>query len=236
MLEELRKKVLDGNLALPDNNLVKFTWGNVSAVDRKKKLFVIKPSGVNYEILKPEMLVVCNFDGNVIEGDLNPSSDMPTHAYLYRKFEEIGSIVHTHQTWTTAWAQAGIDIPVTGTTHADTFYGNIPCTRYLTPDEVIENYEKNTAKVIVETFEEKNINPLDIPAVILNGHGPFIWGRTVSDAIENSISLEEISKINYLAKTLNKDKESLPEYILDKHYLRKHGKNAYYGQKGGKNG
>ncbi|MDO5026901.1 MAG: L-ribulose-5-phosphate 4-epimerase [Tissierellia bacterium] len=232
MLEDLKKKVLQANLQLPKNNLVKFTWGNVSAVDRDKKLFVIKASGVDYDKLTPEMMVVCDFDGRVVEGDYRPSSDTKTHAVLYKTYPQIGAVVHTHQEWATSWAQAGVDIPILGTTHADVFNGDIPCGSYLSPDEIKEDYEKNTGHVIVETLNSKKIDPLEVPAIILHGHGPFIWGKSLDDAIEHAVVLEEVCKMNYRAININPKLEKLPKYILDKHYQRKHGSDAYYGQGG----
>lgn len=211
-------------------NLIKYTWGNVSGIDRSKGLFVIKPSGVAYEDLTPDMMVVCDLDGNVVEGNLNPSSDTQTHAVLYKHFDEIGGIVHTHSPWATVWAQAGLDVPVYGTTHADTFYGDIPCARFLTEEEILDAYEYETGKVIVEEFSKRNIKPMDIPAVLLKGHGPFTWGKDSNEAVVNAVVLEEVCKMNYYTEKLNENVEKLPQRVLDKHYLRKHGKDAYYGQ------
>ncbi len=230
MLEALKRRVYEANMEVQRQNLVKYTWGNVSGVDRERQVFVIKPSGVAYESLKPEDMVVCDFEGRVVEGDLNPSSDSKTHAALYKKYDEIGGIVHTHSTWATIWAQAGEDVPVYGTTHADTFYGPIPCARFLTQDEINLDYEGNTGEVIIETFEKNNLNVMDVPAVLLKGHGPFAWGKDAKEAVVNAVVLEEVCRMNYYTQKLNADVEALPNRILDKHYLRKHGKNAYYGQ------
>ena len=228
MLEELKQSVYEANMEVQRQNLIKYTWGNVSGANHDKKLFVIKPSGVSYEDLKPSDMVVCDFDGNVVEGDLNPSSDTKTHAALYRAYKEIGGIVHTHSNWATIWAQAGKDVLVYGTTHADTFYGHVPCARFLTQEEIDEDYEGNTGKVIIETFEGKNI--MDVPAVLLHGHGPFAWAKTAQEAVVNAVVLEEVCKMNFYTESLNVDVEPLPSRVLDKHYLRKHGKDAYYGQ------
>lgn len=231
MLEQLKEEVFQANLELPERGLIKYTWGNVSAVDREKGLFVIKPSGVGYDDMKASDMVVCDFDGNVIEGDLNPSSDMPTHAVLYKEFPEIGGIVHTHSTWATIWAQAGLDVPAMGTTHADTFYGTVPCARFLTQAEIDRGYEEETGNAIVETFRERGIKPMEVPGVLLHGHGPFTWGKDAKGAVMNAVVLDEVCKTNLFARQLNNFAEELPQRILDKHYLRKHGENAYYGQK-----
>ncbi|EOT40609.1 L-ribulose-5-phosphate 4-epimerase [Enterococcus columbae] len=231
MLEDLKEEVYQANLALPKHGLVKYTWGNVSAIDRKLGLFVIKPSGVDYEKMQASDMVVCDLQGNVVEGELNPSSDMPTHAVLYRHFTELGGIVHTHSTWATIWAQAGLDLPALGTTHADTFYGAVPCARFLTQAEIDAGYEANTGEVIVETFKQRQLEPLAIPGVLLHGHGPFTWGKTAEQAVMNAVVLDEVAKMNLFTRQLNSFAEELPQRILDKHYLRKHGKNAYYGQK-----
>ncbi|PTQ85380.1 L-ribulose 5-phosphate 4-epimerase [Trichococcus patagoniensis] len=231
MLELLKEEVFQANLELPDRGLIKYTWGNVSAVDREKGLFVIKPSGVGYDDMKASDMVVCDFDGNVIEGELNPSSDMPTHAVLYKAFPEIGGIVHTHSTWATIWAQAGLDVPAMGTTHADTFYGTVPCARFLTQEEIDRGYEEETGNAIVETFRERGIKPMEVPGVLLHGHGPFTWGKDAKGAVMNAVVLDEVCKTNLFARQLNNFAEELPQRILDKHYLRKHGENAYYGQK-----
>ena len=231
MLEALKEAVFKANLDLPKHGLVKYTWGNVSAIDREAGLFVIKPSGVKYETLQASDMVVCDLAGNVVEGELNPSSDTPTHAVLYQSFPEIGGIVHTHSTWSTIWAQAGLDIPAMGTTHADTFYGPVPCARFLTQSEIDRGYESETGHVIVETFKNRGIDPLAVPGVLLHGHGPFTWGKTADIAVMNAVVLDEVAKMTLFSRELNHFSESLPQRILDKHYLRKHGKEAYYGQK-----
>ena len=231
MLEQLKEEVFQANLELPERGLIKYTWGNVSAVDREKGLFVIKPSGVGYDDMKASDMVVCDFDGNVIEGDLNPSSDMPTHAVLYKEFPEIGAVVHTHSTWATIWAQAGLDVPAMGTTHADTFYGTVPCARFLTQAEIDRGYEEETGNAIVETFRERGIKPMEVPGVLLHGHGPFTWAKDAKGAVLTAVVLDEVCKTNLFARQLNAFAEELPQRILDKHYLRKHGENAYYGQK-----
>ncbi|MGB7473743.1 L-ribulose-5-phosphate 4-epimerase [Trichococcus sp.] len=231
MLEQLKEEVFQANLELPERGLIKYTWGNVSAVDREKGLFVIKPSGVGYDDMQASDMVVCDFDGNVIEGDLNPSSDMPTHAVLYKEFPEIGAVVHTHSTWATIWAQAGLDVPAMGTTHADTFYGTVPCARFLTQAEIDRGYEEETGNAIVETFRERDIKPMEVPGVLLHGHGPFTWAKDAKGAVLNAVVLDEVCKTNLFARQLNAFAEELPQRILDKHYLRKHGENAYYGQK-----
>jgi len=231
LLEQLKEEVFQANLELPERGLIKYTWGNVSAVDREKGLFVIKPSGVGYDDMKASDMVVCDFDGNVIEGELNPSSDMPTHAVLYKEFPEIGAVVHTHSTWATIWAQAGLDVPAMGTTHADTFYGTVPCARFLTQAEIDRGYEEETGNAIVETFRERGIKPMEVPGVLLHGHGPFTWAKDAKGAVLNAVVLDEVCKTNLFARQLNAFAEELPQRILDKHYLRKHGENAYYGQK-----
>lgn len=228
LLEDLKRKVLEANLELPKRNLVIYTWGNVSAIDREKGLVVIKPSGVPYEELKAEDFPVVDLFGNKIEGNLNPSSDTMTHLMLYNAFPEIGGVVHTHSPWCTQWAQAGKPIPAYGTTHADYFYGEIPCTRKLTKLEIANEYEKNTGAVIIETFKDKN--PKFIPGVIVNGHGPFNWGRDALEAVEHAVVLEEIAKLAFYTQSLAPNVEPIDENLLDKHFLRKHGKNAYYGQ------
>ncbi|WP_028608603.1 L-ribulose-5-phosphate 4-epimerase [Paenibacillus harenae] len=231
MLEQLKEEVYQANLDLPKHGLVKFTWGNASAVDRESGLFVIKPSGVSYEKMKPGDMVVVDLDGNVVEGEMRPSSDTATHAVLYKHYPQIGGIVHTHSTWATIWAQAGLDVPVMGTTHADTFYGAVPCARFLNQEEVDRGYEAETGRVIIETFEKRGLDVMAIPAVLLQGHAPFTWGKDVKSAVVNSVVLEEVCKMNLYARQLNHFAKELPQGILDKHYLRKHGKDAYYGQK-----
>ena len=229
MLEELKQQVLDANLALPKHNLVTFTWGNVSGVNRDEKLIVIKPSGVPYDQLKKEDMVVVDFDGNVVEGKLNPSSDTPTHIVLYQKFPEIGGVVHTHAPWSTSWAQAGRSIPALGTTHADYFYGEIPCTRAMSEPEINGEYELETGNVIVETF--KDINPNEIPGVLVHSHAPFSWGKDPEEAVHNAVVLEEVAKMALQTYQLNLQQTKMDQLLLDKHYLRKHGSSAYYGQK-----
>lgn len=229
MLENLKELVCDANLRLPAHGLVTFTWGNVSAIDRESGYVVIKPSGVEYNELTPDKMVVVDLDGNIVEGDLNPSSDTPTHVYLYRQFENIGGIVHTHSTHATAFAQARMPIEAYGTTHADYFYGAIPCTRELTAVETRDNYEINTGKVIAEAF--KLLKPDAIPGVVVANHGPFAWGKNAAEAVHNAVVLEEVAKMAIFMKTINPDSEPINKYILDKHYNRKHGANAYYGQK-----
>ncbi len=228
LLDELKKKVLEANLELPKRNLVIYSWGNVSGIDRERGLVVIKPSGVPYEQLKAGDLPVVDLDGNMVEGDLNPSSDTATHLELYKAFPKIGGVVHTHSPWCTKWAQAGRAIPSFGTTHADYFYGEIPCTRKLTPFEIANLYEKNTGKVIIDTF--KDLNPSFIPGVIVNSHGPFNWGKDPLKAVENAVIMEEIAKLAYYTQSLSPQINSIDDHLLDKHFLRKHGKNAYYGQ------
>ncbi|GLO67469.1 MULTISPECIES: L-ribulose-5-phosphate 4-epimerase [Oceanobacillus] len=231
MLEQLKEEVFQANLDLPKQGLVKYTWGNASAFDRESGLFVIKPSGVDYETMKASDMVVVDLEGNVVEGELNPSSDTATHAVLYKRYPELGGIVHTHSTWATIWAQAGLDVPVMGTTHADTFYGAVPCARFLTQEEIDRGYEAETGHVIIETFEERGLDVLEIPGVLLHGHAPFTWGKDVKSAVVNSVVLEEVAKMNLFARELNRFAPELPNRILDKHYLRKHGGDAYYGQK-----
>lgn len=227
MLEEMKKRVYEANMDLPKYELVKFTWGNVSEIDREKGLFVIKPSGVDYDKLKPEDMVVVDLEGNVVEGKYKPSSDTPTHIELYKAFDKIGGIVHTHSTWATSFAQAGKDIICYGTTHADSIYGTIPCSRNLTEKEIEEAYEKNTGKVIIETFENRDY--LATPAVLCKNHGSFAWGENAKKAVYNAVVLEEVAKMAVLTKIINNDVEEAPKCIQDKHYNRKHGKNAYYG-------
>lgn len=230
MLENLRNDVYQANLLLPKYHLVTFTWGNVSAIDREKGLVVIKPSGVEYDQLSPDKMVIVDLDGNVIEGDLKPSSDTATHIELYKSFEGIKGIVHTHSPWAVSFAQAGIDIPAAGTTHGDYFYGPIPTTREMTQDEIQGEYEKETGKVIIESFTKRKINPIEVPAVLVNDHGPFTWGESAKEAVEHSVVLEEVAKMAYHTKQLNPESITMSQNLLDQHYLRKHGKDAYYGQ------
>lgn len=237
MLEELKEKVFQANLDLVKHNLVIFTWGNVSAIDREKGLVVIKPSGVSYANMKASDMVVVDLQtGKVVEGDLNPSSDTPTHLVLYRGFPEIGGVVHTHSTYATAWAQAGRDIPNIGTTHADYFHDDIPCTRNMKKSEVFGEYEKETGNVIVERF--KGMNPNDTPAVLVRNHGPFTWGTDADNAVHNAVVLEEVAKMAFISSTLHLNTldivdhvPSMNKLLIEKHYSRKHGPNAYYGQK-----
>ena len=230
MLEELKREVYKANMLLPGYGLVIFTWGNVSGIDREKNLMVIKPSGVAYEQMKPEDMVVVDVEtGETVEGDLNPSSDTDTHLVLYRNFKNIGGIVHTHSKWAVSFAEAGKDVLPLGTTHGDYFYGSIPCTRKMTPQEISGAYELETGNVIVETFRDKD--PDDIPGVLVHSHGPFVWGKDPSNAVHNSVVLETVCEMNYHAQMLNKDLGPMQKELLDKHYLRKHGANAYYGQR-----
>ncbi len=228
MLEELKKQVYEANMELPRRGLITYTWGNVSGIDRASGLFVIKPSGVDYDELKPEDMVVMDLNGNKVEGDYNPSSDTATHLELYKAFPEVGGIVHTHSPWATSWAQAGRSIPCYGTTHADYFYGEIPCARSLTEEEINGEYEKNTGLVIIETFEGKN--PMHIPGVLCTNHGPFTWGKDADNAVHNAVVLEEVAKMACRTELLKPSVEPAPQVIQDKHFLRKHGANAYYGQ------
>lgn len=229
MLEELKLSVYEANMELPRRGLITYTWGNVSGIDRKKGLFVIKPSGVDYDKLKPEDMVVVDLDGNQVEGELNPSSDTATHLELYRAFDKIGGIVHTHSPMATSWAQAGRALPCYGTTHADYFYGEIPCARNLTQEEIDEGYEKNTGTVIIETF--KGLDPMHVPAVLCKNHGPFTWGTDAANAVHNAVVLEEIAKMNLMTELLNPAVKPAPQSMQDKHFMRKHGPDAYYGQK-----
>ena len=229
MLEKLKKEVYEANMLLPKYGLITFTWGNVSGVDREKGLIVIKPSGVEYDVMKPEDMVVVDLNGKVVEGDLNPSSDTPTHIEFYKAFPNIGGVTHTHSTCATSFAQAGRGVPALGTTHGDYFYGEIPCTRKMTPQEIATEYEKNTGLVIIETFKDKD--PDAIPAVLVHSHGPFTWGKDAVDSVHHSVILEECAKMALNAYALNPSLEPMQQELLDKHYLRKHGANAYYGQK-----
>ena len=228
MLEELKQQVYEANMELPKRGLITYTWGNVSGIDREKGLFVIKPSGVDYEKLTPEDMVVLDLDGNKVEGGLNPSSDTPTHLELYKVFEDLGGIVHTHSPWATSWAQTGRSIPCYGTTHADYFYGEIPCARSLTEEEIKGEYEKNTGTVIIETFEGKN--PVYVPGVLCTNHGPFTWGKDAEEAVHNAVVLEEVAKMAYHTEHLKAGVQNAPQHLQDKHFFRKHGENAYYGQ------
>ena len=231
MLEELKQKVYEANMDLPRYGLVTFTWGNVSAVDREKGLFVIKPSGVDYEKLTPQDMVVVDLEGRKVEGRYNPSSDTATHLELYRAFPEIGGVVHTHSSYATSWAQAGRDIPCYGTTHADYIYGPVPCLRCLTKEEIEDAYEANTGRLIVSELRRMNKDPMAVPAVLCKNHGPFAWGKDAAEAVHNAVVLEEVAKMAYRAETINPRIQPAPQELMDKHYYRKHGANAYYGQK-----
>lgn len=228
MLDELKRKVYEANMELPKRGLVTYTWGNVSAIDRETGYIVIKPSGLDYETMKPEDMVVMDLEGNKIEGCYNPSSDTPTHLELYKKYPQIGGIVHTHSSWATSFAQAKRSIPCYGTTHADYFYGEIPCARSLTREEIENAYEKNTGLVIIETLGEKN--PMEAPGILCSNHGPFTWGKDAKDAVHNAVVLEEVAKMAYRTEQLNPEVKEAPQELQDKHYYRKHGANAYYGQ------
>lgn len=229
MLEDLKQKVYEANLLLPKYNLVTFTWGNASAIDRRTSLVVIKPSGVEYEDMRARNMVVVDLDGNVVEGELDPSSDTPTHLELYKAFPTAGGIVHTHSRWATTFAQAGLGIPALGTTHADYFQGEIPCTRKMTEAEIRGDYEKETGKVIIERFER--LDPAAVPAAVVYSHGPFTWGKYVEDAVHNAVVLEEVAMMAWHNLSFNAKIMPMQQELLDKHYLRKHGENAYYGQK-----
>ncbi len=228
MLEELKKQVYEANMLLPKYGLVTFTWGNVSAIDRETGLVVIKPSGVPYETMTADDMVVVDLNGNIKDGRYKPSSDTPTHLVLYKAFPECGGIVHTHSRWATSFAQAGVGIMPLGTTHGDYFYGEIPCTRKMTPEEIAGEYEKETGNVIVETF--KNIDPAAVPAVLVQSHGPFAWGKDAKEAVHNAVVLEEVAFMNFHSLQLNPEQTRMQQELLDKHYLRKHGSKAYYGQ------
>ncbi len=231
MLEELKKNVCDANLELPRYSLVTFTWGNVSAIDRETGLVVIKPSGVAYDGMKPEDMVVVDLQGQVVEGNYRPSSDTPTHVALYRAFPALGGIVHTHSRWATTFAQARRDIPALGTTHGDYFYGAIPCTPLMTPGQIAGEYELETGNVIIDTFHNRQIDPAQVPAVLVASHGPFAWGATAAEAVHNAVVLEEVACMALHAMQLTPALAPMQQELLDRHYLRKHGKNAYYGQK-----
>lgn len=228
-MQQLKQQVFDANMALPHYGLVTFTWGNVSAVDRERGLVVIKPSGVPYETMQAEDMVVVDLQGNIVEGRYRPSSDTPTHLELYHRYPHLGGIVHTHSTHATAWAQAGLSIPALGTTHADYFFGDIPCTRALTAAEVAGEYELNTGKVIVETLGDTN--PLHTPGIVVYQHGPFSWGKDAVDAVHNAVVMEEVAKMAWIACGINPRLRHIDGYLMDKHFSRKHGPNAYYGQK-----
>lgn len=228
-IKELKKQVYEANMQLPKHGLVTFTWGNVSGIDRELSLFVIKPSGVEYDKLTPDDMVVMDLMGNKEEGSLNPSSDTKTHMILYRRFPQIGGVVHTHSTWATSWAQAGRDIPCYGTTHADYIYGSIPCARNLTAQE-LQDYEENTGVLIADLFEDRGIEPMAVPGVLCKNHGPFTWGTDADNAVHNAVVLEEVAKMAALCELINPRAGEAPKCLQDKHYMRKHGPNAYYGQ------
>lgn len=230
MLEELKKRVYEANMLLPKYGLVTFTWGNVSEIDEERKYFVIKPSGVDYDKLTPEDMVVLDLEGNVVEGKYRPSSDTPTHLELYKAFPEIGGVVHTHSSYATSWAQAGRSIPCYGTTHADYFYGDIPCVRCLNEQEIAEAYEANTGHLIVNSFREMKKDPAAVPGVLCKNHGPFSWGKDAHEAVHNAVVMEEVAKMAYRAELINPEVKPAPQELQDKHYFRKHGANAYYGQ------
>ena len=230
MLEELKQRVYEANMQLPVHGLVTFTWGNVSEIDRETGYFAIKPSGVPYEKLKPEDMVIMDLNGNKIEGKYNPSSDTPTHIELYKAFPEIGGIVHTHSSYATSWAQAGRSIPCYGTTHADYIYGAVPCVRNLTKQEIDEAYEENTGILIADHFEKENLDYNAVPAVLCKNHGPFTWGKDGHEAVHNAVVLEEVAKMASRCELINPQVKPAPQDLQDKHYFRKHGANAYYGQ------
>lgn len=230
MYQALKQRVLDANLQLPKYGLVTFTWGNVSEIDRKLGVIAIKPSGVEYDDMGVDDIVVVNLEGQRLEGTLNPSSDTDTHIELYKAFSNVGGIVHTHSRSATVWAQASLDVPALGTTHADYFYGDVPCTRNLTPAEIDVDYEKNTGHVIIEEFHSRNIDPQAVPSVLVAGHAPFSWGKDAQDAVHNAVVLEEVSAMALATRSLNRDIKIQSE-LSDKHYNRKHGANAYYGQR-----
>ncbi|NLC97269.1 MAG: L-ribulose-5-phosphate 4-epimerase [Erysipelotrichaceae bacterium] len=230
MLEKLKEDVFKANLLLPKFGLITFTWGNVSGIDREKNLIIIKPSGVEYDTMSVDDMVVCDLDGNVVEGHYKPSSDLMTHIEFYKNFKDIGGVVHTHSRNATSWAQSGKDIPALGTTHADYFYGSIPCTRKMSVEEIKSDYELNTGKVIVETFNVRKIDANQMPGVLVHSHGPFTWGKTPYEAVHNSVVLEELSSMATYTRLINNEIDSMQDELLDKHFLRKHGPGAYYGQ------
>lgn len=230
MLEQLKKEVYEANMLLPKYGLVTFTWGNVSGIDRESGLFVIKPSGVEYDKLTPDDMVVVDLNGNKVEGRYNPSSDTPTHVVLYNRFPKIGGVVHTHSTWATSWAQAGRDIPCYGTTHADYFYGSVPCVRNLAKEEIETAYEKNTGILIADEYARRELDYLATPAVLCKNHGPFTWGKDAHEAVHNAVVLEEVAKMAARCELIKPHVQLAPQELQDKHYYRKHGANAYYGQ------
>jgi L-ribulose-5-phosphate 4-epimerase len=228
-MQTLKQQVFEANRDLPRFGLVTFTWGNVSAIDRERGVIVIKPSGIAYEVMTVDDMVVVDLEGNVVEGRYRPSSDTATHLALYRRYAELGGVVHTHSTHATAWAQAGLSIPAMGTTHADYFFGDIPCTRGLTKQEVEGEYERNTGKVIIETLDDNN--PLHTPGIVVYQHGPFAWGKDAADAVHNAVVLEEVARMAWIARGINPALKPIDDYLMHKHFMRKHGPNAYYGQK-----
>lgn len=230
MLEQLKKEVYEANMMLPKYGLVTFTWGNVSGIDRESGLFVIKPSGVAYDKLTPDDMVVMDLKGNKVEGKYKPSSDTPTHVEIYNGFPEVGGVVHTHSSWATSWAQAGRGIPCYGTTHADYMYGEIPCVRTLTKEEIDAGYEKNTGVLIVDYFKKNNIDVVAMPAVLCKNHGPFVWGKDAYEAVHNAVVLDEVAKMAARCEMINPKNTPAPQILQDKHYFRKHGADAYYGQ------
>jgi len=230
MFNDLKKQVFEANIDLVKHGLVIFTWGNVSGIDREKGIFAIKPSGVPYESMTWQDIVLVDMDGKVVDSKYKPSSDTPTHLVLYREFEKVGGVVHTHSEWATSWAQMGLSIPALGTTHADYFYGDIPCTRKLSEAEIKGNYEEESGNVIVEAFRQMKIDPMAIPSVLITNHAPFSWGTDAHHAVHNAVVLEQVAKMAHHTLAMN-PKASLDQYLLDKHYMRKHGPNAYYGQK-----
>ena len=230
MLDELKKRVYEANMLLPKYGLVTFTWGNVSEIDRQSGIFAIKPSGVEYDSLTPDDMVLVNLKGEKVEGKYNPSSDTATHVELYNAFAGIGGVVHTHSSYATSWAQAGRGIPCYGTTHADYIYGEVPCVRCLNKDEIEEAYETNTGILIVNEFKARGLDPVAVPAVLCKNHGPFAWGKDAHEAVHNAVVLEEVAKMAYRAETINPRIQPAPQELQDKHYYRKHGANAYYGQ------
>ena len=229
MLEAIKERVYEANIRLKKEGLITLTWGNVSQIDRESGMVVIKPSGISYDIMTPDDMVVVDMDGNIVEGQWNPSSDLPTHLEIYRVFSEVGGVTHTHSRWATIFSQAGVTLPMLGTTHADAFYGDVPCTRKLTAEEIEGDYEKETGKLICETFEK--INPMSIPGVLVNSHGPFTWGKDAAKSVENAIILEEVAMMAWHTVKLNEN-ATFQQELADKHYFRKHGPGAYYGQKG----
>lgn len=231
MLKELKERVYEANMLLPQHGLVTFTWGNVSEIDRESGIFAIKPSGVDYDKLTPADMVLMDLEGNKVEGKYNPSSDTPTHLELYRAFAQVGGIVHTHSSYATSWAQAGRSIPCYGTTHADYIYGEVPCLRCLTEEEIREAYEANTGHLIVNEFARLGKDPMAVPAVLCKNHGPFAWGKDAQEAVHNAVVLEEVARMAYRTELIQPQAEPAPQELQDKHYFRKHGENAYYGQK-----